>query len=340
MDKAWFDTVPTLRKTEKHMFEEIHVLLCPPPRPVAVKIGQGYRKLPKDLWPMGELAARALQGAEPCEMEACQIGAFLAQLLCQAILDAGILEASPCLDGRSLLSLLMTKVERADTAAKQSMPKKQAPARDGKMSKQHTETTQRGEHKQEAAVKIEATIDATRAGNRKRHSQPDPQDTGTVAENASHINEECSEEAPSTVAENAPHASEQCSQEAPNVVAENAPHASQECSHEAPSVVAENTPHTNEQCGQEATSVVAENAPRTNEECSEEATSVVAENAPHANEECSEEAPSVVAENAKEESQQSGDGTRGHEEAKATSKPETARQRRRRMQKVRHMKKV
>ena len=85
MDASWFDALPVLCKNRKHSVEEIHVLLCPSPRPVAVKIGAGYRKLPEDMWPMGELAARALQGVEIYEMEACLIGGFLAQILCQAL---------------------------------------------------------------------------------------------------------------------------------------------------------------------------------------------------------------------------------------------------------------
>ena len=153
MDAAWFDALPVLCKNRKHVVEEIHVLLCPSPRPVAVKIGAGYRKLPEDMWPMGELAARALQGIETHEIEACLIGGFLAQILCQAIRGAGVLETSPCMDGRALLSLLLAKAKPAETTTQQRMPKRQ---------------------------------------------------TGAAAKNATHANEECSDEAPGGVAENAP----------------------------------------------------------------------------------------------------------------------------------------
>ena len=176
MDASWFDALPVLCKNRKHSVEEIHVLLCPSPRPVAVKIGAGYRKLPEDMWPMGELAARALQGVEIYEMEACLIGGFLAQILCQAIREAGILETSPCMDGRALLSLLLAKAKPAETTTQQRMPKRQ---------------------------------------------------TGAAAKNATHANEECSDEAPDGVAENAPNANEQCNEEAPGVVAETAPHANE-----------------------------------------------------------------------------------------------------------------
>ena len=66
--------------------------------------------------------------------------------------------------------------------------------------------------------------------------------TGAAAKNATHANEECSDEAPGGVAENVPNANEQSNEEAPGVVAETAPHANEECNDEAPGVVGENAP--------------------------------------------------------------------------------------------------
>ena len=219
MDAAWFDALPVLCKNRKHVVEEIHVLLCPSPRPVAVKIGAGYRKLPEDMWPMGELAARALQGVETHEIEACLIGGFLAQILCQAIREAGILETSPCMDGRALLSLLLAKAKPAETTTQQRMPKRQTGA---------------------AAKK------ATHANEECSDAAP-----SVVGENAPHANEECSDAAPTVVAENAAHANEECSNTAPDGVGEIAPHANEECSKEAPSDLAEHAQHDNEPNGDE-----------------------------------------------------------------------------------------
>ena len=218
MDASWFDALPVLCKNRKHSVEEIHVLLCPLPRPVAVKIGAGYRKLPEDMWPMGELAARALQGVEIYEMEACLIGGFLAQILCQAIRGAGVLETSPCMDGRALLSLLLAKAKPAEMTTQQRIPNKR----------------QTG-----AAAK-----NATHANEECSDAAPT-----VVAEHVPHANEECSDAAPNVAAENAPHANEECSNAVPGGVGEISPHANEECSKEAPSDLAEHAQHESEPSG-------------------------------------------------------------------------------------------
>ena len=316
MDATWFDALPMLCKNRKHVVEEIHVLLCPSPRPVAIKIGAGYRKLPEDMWPMGELAARALQGVETHEVEACLIGGFLAQILCQAIREAGILETSPCMDGRALLSLLLAKAKPAETTMQQRMPKRQIGA-----------AAKNAPHAKEECSDAAPTVVAENAPHANEECSEEP--PGTVTENAANANEERRDAAPGVVTENAAHTNEECSDAAPNVVAENAPHANEECNDEAPGVVGENAPHANEECSDEAHSVVGENATLAKEECNEEAPAVVAENAPHANEECSDAAPSDLAEHAQHENEPSGDGC--HE----GKKPETAKQRRRRMHRER-----
>ena len=136
MDKTWFDALPALCNNRAHVFEESHLLLCPPPRPVAVKIAAGHRKLPEDLWPVGELIVRALQGADVYTATACQIGAFLTQLLRQAIVQAGVLETNPCLDGREILSVLTARAKPVQTMAKQRHSSKQMVTTDAEAPKE------------------------------------------------------------------------------------------------------------------------------------------------------------------------------------------------------------
>ena len=129
MDEVWFEALPALCRNRKFLFEEIHVILCPQPRPVAVKVGAGYKKLPDDLWPVAEFLVRTLQGARALEGEPCQIDAFLTQLLRKAIVEAGVLETDPCLDGGGvLLSLLTARAKSAPTVAKQSKRKEETNA--------------------------------------------------------------------------------------------------------------------------------------------------------------------------------------------------------------------
>lgn len=144
MDEAWFGGLQALCRNRKHVFEEIHVLLCAQPRPVAVKVGAGFRKLPDDLWPLAEFVARTLQGADAYEGEPCQIDVFLAQLLSKAIVDTGVLETSPCLDnGGALLSLLIAKAKSVPIAAKQSKQREETNAAPAKIDPTtETETPQ------------------------------------------------------------------------------------------------------------------------------------------------------------------------------------------------------
>ena len=163
MDKTWFDALPALCNNRAHVFEEIHLLLCPPPRPVAVKIAAGHRKLPEDLWPVGELIVRALQGADVYTATACQIGAFLTQLLRQAIAQAGVLETNPCLDGREILSVLTARAKPAQTMAKQRHSSKQMVTTDAKAPKEaKNEAPQPAEQEvvQEVNTEIEHPNDA------------------------------------------------------------------------------------------------------------------------------------------------------------------------------------
>ena len=118
MDKQWFDALPTLCKNRKYAFEEMHVLDCAPPKPVAVKVGIGHKRLPDDLWLPAEFLASVLQGEEVFEYEACTIYAFLVELLRKAIQVAGALDSSACLGHRGILSLVAARTQPAAKTAK------------------------------------------------------------------------------------------------------------------------------------------------------------------------------------------------------------------------------
>lgn len=118
MDKAWFDSLPALCRNRKYAFEEMHALDLPSPRPVAVKVGNGHKKLPIDLWPAAEFLAAALQGEEVFECEACNIEAFLIQLLRKAVIAADVLGSRACLGHKGLLSLLAMSAKPSATMAK------------------------------------------------------------------------------------------------------------------------------------------------------------------------------------------------------------------------------
>ena len=111
MDKAWFDALPALCKNRKYAFEETRALDCPSPRPVVVKVGTGHKKVPMDLWPAAEFLAAALQGEEVFEREACNIEAFLLQLLQKAVVAADVLGSSACLGHNGLLSLFTARAK-------------------------------------------------------------------------------------------------------------------------------------------------------------------------------------------------------------------------------------
>jgi hypothetical protein len=203
---------------------------------VAVKIGKGFRKLPEELWPLGELAARALQGVEVCETEACLVEGLLAQIVCQAIREAGILETSACPDGRALLSLLLAKGKPAN--ATPSFVAERAP--------------------QAKKVAFEATRDVVAEKAAQAHEEGD---ACVVAENAPQAREESGEAG--VVEEKAP-----CANADDDEVARSAGdstfYASEECSDEALSDVEASGPNTYEEGGGLATSG-AQGAQRENE---------------------------------------------------------------------------
>ena len=117
MDEAWFHSLPALCRNRKYSFEEMHAIACPSPKPVAVKVGSGYRKLPIELWPAAEFIAAALQGEEVFEREACNIDSFLLQLLRKAVVAADSLGSRACLGPKRLLSLFAARAKPSATVA-------------------------------------------------------------------------------------------------------------------------------------------------------------------------------------------------------------------------------
>jgi hypothetical protein len=118
MNEAWFDSLPALRRNRKYAFEAMHAIACSSPRPVAVKISSGHKKLPVDLWPAAEFIAAAMQGEEVFEGEACNIEAFLLQLLSKAVVAANVLGSNACLGHKGLLSLFATRAKSSATMGK------------------------------------------------------------------------------------------------------------------------------------------------------------------------------------------------------------------------------
>jgi hypothetical protein len=117
MDKQWFDSLPALYRNRKYTFEEVHAIACPSPRPVAVKVSSGYKQLPIDLWPVAEFLVAALQGEEVFEREACNVEAFLLQLLSKAVVAANVLGSTSCLGHNGLLSLFAARAKPSATVA-------------------------------------------------------------------------------------------------------------------------------------------------------------------------------------------------------------------------------
>ena len=150
MDEAWVHSLPALCRNRKYVFEEMHAVACPSPRPVAVTVSSGPRKLPIELWPAAEFIIAALQGEEVFQCEACNIETFLLQLLCKAIVAADALGSRACLGPKGLLSLFAARGKRSATVAKPSEGTTQ-PARAKSMREAVSD-------EQEARVALEAEL--------------------------------------------------------------------------------------------------------------------------------------------------------------------------------------
>ncbi len=118
MNEAWFESLPALCRNRKYAFEAMHAIACPSPRPVAVKVSSGHKKLPVDLWPAAEFIAAAMQGEEVFEGEACNIETFLLQLLSKAVVAANVLGSNACLGHNGLLSLFRAGATPSATMGK------------------------------------------------------------------------------------------------------------------------------------------------------------------------------------------------------------------------------
>jgi len=108
MDAAQFKDLPELT-LGKHVFSELHVLVCDPPRPVAVRVKQNYHILPESLWGVAEVVARACQNVEVEALPACGIYQFLAQLLAKVVDTTGVLKQPGDMQGEVIMALLLPK---------------------------------------------------------------------------------------------------------------------------------------------------------------------------------------------------------------------------------------
>ena len=97
-----------------HAISELHVLLCDPPRPVAVQTRRGYHLLPETLWSVAELVARAAQDLEVEQVPSCSIYRFLVQLLNRAVAKRGVLHELCNVQGKELLTVLLTSVKQKE----------------------------------------------------------------------------------------------------------------------------------------------------------------------------------------------------------------------------------
>ena len=107
MAPSTFEGLPELGKG-KHLISELHVQLCKPPRPVAVRTKHGYCLLPQTLWATGEVVARASQGLELELLPSYTIYQFLVQLLDQAVSKRGLLNQLCHEKGEAFLTVLLT----------------------------------------------------------------------------------------------------------------------------------------------------------------------------------------------------------------------------------------
>ena len=106
MDPESFIQYPELPPSRAHAFAELHIALqSEPPKPAIVRIRSGYWLLPRKLWGVAELAARAAQDLEIDEIPRCRAEAFLTHILTQAITARGVLTKDDGNDG--VLSLLV-----------------------------------------------------------------------------------------------------------------------------------------------------------------------------------------------------------------------------------------
>ena len=123
MDPEIFADLPELSLAGKQTFSELHVSLGPePPRPVIVRVHSGLKLLPRMLWEVAELAARAVQGAEIIQPPACSIYKFITLLLAQAVAGRGIL-SQPTAGERVLSFLLVRESKMTASLALPAPPK-------------------------------------------------------------------------------------------------------------------------------------------------------------------------------------------------------------------------
>ena len=108
-----FDDLPPL-PSGKHVISELHVLLCDPPRPVAVQTKPGYRLVPPALWAVAEVVARAAQDLEIDQLPCCSIHQFLILLLSQVVSKRGLLEQLGYEQGSDVLTVLLRSTNQRE----------------------------------------------------------------------------------------------------------------------------------------------------------------------------------------------------------------------------------
>ena len=90
------------------------MLLCDPPRPVAVQIKRGYHILPPTMWAVAELVARAAQDIEVDQLPSCGVHQFLIPMLGQVVDKRGLLDQLCQEQGKTLLTVLLSSVKQRE----------------------------------------------------------------------------------------------------------------------------------------------------------------------------------------------------------------------------------
>jgi hypothetical protein len=185
MDPASFWDLPELPLVARPEITELHILLCKPPRPAAVRVKQGYKRLPPQLWAVAEFLASAAQTLEIEQIPACGMYQFFFLLLGQILQTTGVLSQSSYPYGDTILGLILRRnsVQSSNLACKQceeADTKKTTIPLDGAMllcsQKLEREAEDSQDAKQEAAAVdvayaavAECTVDADTDDENNKH---------------------------------------------------------------------------------------------------------------------------------------------------------------------------
>jgi hypothetical protein len=117
MDAEAFSKLPALAPNVKTEILELQMLLCNPPRPVAVRVKQGFRGLPQQFWSVAEFCALASQNVDVEAVPARSVQQFFMHLLVQVLERTGVLRRVPALQGGDVLTLLLSDKPATSEAA-------------------------------------------------------------------------------------------------------------------------------------------------------------------------------------------------------------------------------